>query len=128
MRSASETRESSNLQVSSKKERGTINRSPRSLGSVQSRYAMSGLLLVRNARSSIGRKIRESYGTQNVHRTSGSRPAGRHRPGLHIHRVLGLVSQMRATILHLGDARVRIVRMRPVFIGSLLGPLAIQFG
>ena len=33
---------------------------------------------------------------------------------------------MGAPILHLGDARIRIVRMRPVVVGTFLGTLAVQ--
>ena len=46
--------------------------------------------------------------------------------GLHVHRMLGFVSQMRAAILHLGDARIGIVRMPPIIIRSLLRALAVQ--
>jgi len=35
---------------------------------------------------------------------------GENRSGFHVHRVFGLASQVRATILHLGDARVGIYR------------------
>ena len=51
---------------------------------------------------------------------------GDNRSGLHVHRMLGLVSQMRAPILHLGDAGIGIVRMRPVVVGAFLGTPAIQ--
>ncbi len=48
-----------------------------------------------------------------------------HRSGFQIHGVFGLVSQMRAAVLHLGDAGVRILRVLPVIVGTLLRPLAI---
>ena len=48
------------------------------------------------------------------------------RPGLQIDRVLGLVRQMRAAILHFRDARVGVVRMPPVGIAALLRALAIE--
>jgi hypothetical protein len=39
--------------------------------------------------------------------------AGHHRSGLQIDRVLGLVRQVRASILHLGDLGIRIMGMGP---------------
>ena len=36
--------------------------------------------------------------------------------GLQIHGMLSFVRQMGASILHLGDARVRVIRMRPVLV------------
>jgi hypothetical protein len=58
---------------------------------------------------------------------------GRHghrhyRARFQIHRVLGLVRQVGASILHLGDAGFRIVRIHPIVIRSLLRSLAIQLG
>jgi hypothetical protein len=38
------------------------------------------------------------------------------RSGLEIDRMLGLVRQMRPAVLHLGDLRVGIVRMRPIVV------------
>ena len=40
--------------------------------------------------------------------------------------MLDLVSQMRATILHLRDARIRILRVRPVVVGALLLSFAVK--
>ncbi len=48
------------------------------------------------------------------------------RAGLQVDRMLGLVGQMRAAVLHLGDLRVGIVRMRPVVVRALLLPLPID--
>src|SRR5690349_21582839 len=49
-----------------------------------------------------------------------------HRSGFHIHRVLGLVGQVRPPVLHLRYARIRIVRVHPFFVRPLLAALAIQ--
>ena len=35
---------------------------------------------------------------------------------VHVHGVLTLVSEMSATVFHLGDLGVRIVRMRPIVV------------
>ena len=51
---------------------------------------------------------------------------GDNRAGLQIDRMLGLVGQMRAAIFHLRDLRIRIVRVRPVFVRRLLLALPIQ--
>ena len=48
------------------------------------------------------------------------------RPAGQIHCVLDFVRQMRATILHLGNPRIRVARALPVLIRSLLLPLAVQ--
>ena len=42
------------------------------------------------------------------------------RAGLQIDRVLGFMRQMRPTVLHLRDPRVRIIRMRPVVVRALV--------
>ena len=42
----------------------------------------------------------------------------------HIHRVLGLVRQMRRPVLHLRDPRVRVARTLPILVGDLL-PFAL---
>ena len=47
---------------------------------------------------------------------------------LHVNRVLGLMREMRAPVLHLGDARVGVVRMPPVRIAALLLARPIQAG
>src|SRR5437870_10620350 len=49
-----------------------------------------------------------------------------HRSAAEVHRLLHLVRQVRAPILHLGDARVRIVRVLPLLIRPFVRPLAIQ--
>ena len=49
-------------------------------------------------------------------------------PGLQVHRVLGLVCEMRAAVLHLGDLGVRIMRVRPVVVRPFLLPLPIEPG
>ena len=51
-----------------------------------------------------------------------------HRTGFQIHRMLRFVCKMRAAILHLRDLRIRVVRILPVVVGTLLLPLAIQLG
>src|SRR5207248_1636180 len=43
-----------------------------------------------------------------------------HRSGLHIHRMLGFVCQVRAPVFHLGDPSIRVVGMCPVLVGPLL--------
>ena len=48
------------------------------------------------------------------------------RARLEVHGMLGFVGQMRPTIFHLRDLRIRIVRVRPLLIRRLLLPLAIQ--
>jgi hypothetical protein len=48
------------------------------------------------------------------------------RPARQVHRVLGLVRQVRPAVLHLRDARVRICRAHPLLVRRLLLPLAIQ--
>lgn len=45
---------------------------------------------------------------------------GHDRAGVQVDRVLRFVREMRPPILHLGDLRVGIMRMRPVVIGALL--------
>ena len=42
------------------------------------------------------------------------------RAGLQIDRMLGLVGQMRAPVLHLGDLGIGIARMRPLVVRPLL--------
>jgi len=42
------------------------------------------------------------------------------RAGIKIDGVLGLVRQVRATVLHLGDTRLGIDRRGPIFVGKLL--------
>jgi hypothetical protein len=49
-----------------------------------------------------------------------------HCPGVHVHRVLGLMGQVRAPVLHLGDARVRIMWVHPLVIRPLLFSLPIH--
>ena len=49
-----------------------------------------------------------------------------HRTSLQVHRVLRLVRQVRASILHLGDLGVRVMRMGPIVIGAFVLPLAID--
>ena len=51
---------------------------------------------------------------------------GHHRPRLQIDRVLGLVPQVRASILHLGDLGVRVMGMGPVIVGALVLSLAVK--
>ena len=46
--------------------------------------------------------------------------------GLHVDRVLGFVREGRAAVLHLRDARVRVVRMLPVRVAALLRARPIQ--
>lgn len=47
--------------------------------------------------------------------------------GGQVHRVLGLVGQMRGAVLHLRDASVGVVRVFPVFVGHLLArPGAVE--
>ena len=46
--------------------------------------------------------------------------------GVQIHCLLGLVSQVRRAILHLGHFRVPVMRVYPLFVGSLLLPPAIH--
>ena len=53
---------------------------------------------------------------------------GNDRLRVHVHRVLHLVRQMSATILHLGNAGIRIVRMFPVLIGAFLWALLVDPG
>jgi len=55
---------------------------------------------------------------------------GRHnRSRLQINGVLGLVGQMGATVLHLGDFRVRVVGVVPLVVAALLAlPLTVQTG
>lgn len=45
---------------------------------------------------------------------------------LHVDRMFGLVGEMGAPILHLRDARVRIVRMYPILIAPFLRALPID--
>jgi hypothetical protein len=47
-----------------------------------------------------------------------------YRPGLHIHGMLGFVSQMRPIIFHLGYPRVSIIRIHPILIASFVLPPA----
>jgi hypothetical protein len=49
-----------------------------------------------------------------------------HRPGFHVHRVLGFKGYMRAAVLHLRDPRIRITRTHPVLIRSFLLSFPIQ--
>jgi hypothetical protein len=58
------------------------------------------------------------FGWLNRHSDHGAR--------LKIYRMLGFMSQMRAAIFHLGNARIGIVGMGPVVIRSFLWPFAIQ--
>src|SRR5262249_57644410 len=58
-----------------------------------------------------------------------ARPLARRRhngPGVHVHRVLGLVGQVRPPVLHLCDLRVGIRGTRPVVVGRLVLPPSIQ--
>src|SRR3989442_62670 len=48
-----------------------------------------------------------------------------YRSGLQINSMFGFVRQMRPPILHLGNARVRIMRIHPLLVAGLLLPLAI---
>jgi hypothetical protein len=48
------------------------------------------------------------------------------RAGLQIHRVLRLVREVCATVLHLRDARIRIVGMSPLRVSTFLGTLPIE--
>ena len=48
--------------------------------------------------------------------------------GIQIDRMLGLMSQVGASVLHLGNAGVRIVRVLPVVVGALLGSLLVELG
>ena len=57
-------------------------------------------------------------GLLNGHADEGSR--------FQVDRVLGLVREVRATVLHLRDARVRVVRMLPVRVAALLRAGAIE--
>lgn len=50
------------------------------------------------------------------------------RARLHVDGVLGLVGQVRAPVLHLRDARARVVRVLPITIAPFLGPLPIELG
>ncbi len=50
------------------------------------------------------------------------------RAGGQVDRVLSLVREMYAPVLHLRDARVRIVRMSPVRVPAFLGALPIEAG
>src|SRR4029453_18743196 len=50
---------------------------------------------------------------------------GHDRAGVEINRVLGLVSQMGAAVLHLGDLRVGVRRRSPVLVRALLLPFSI---
>ncbi len=47
---------------------------------------------------------------------------------VHVHRVLGFVRQMRRAIFHLGDLRVRIVRVLPVVVRAFFLAFSIKFG
>src|ERR1700722_19220139 len=49
-----------------------------------------------------------------------------HRPRFHIDGVFCFIGQVRTTVLHLGNARVGIVRIHPFFVGPLLSSLAVQ--
>src|SRR5437879_2138791 len=49
-----------------------------------------------------------------------------HRACFQIHRMLGLVGQVRASVLQLGNARLRVVRIDPILIRSLVGSLTIE--
>src|SRR6476469_297921 len=50
-----------------------------------------------------------------------------HRAGLQIDRMLGLMREVRAAVLHLRDLRIGIMRIDPVLVGAFVGPLAIEF-
>jgi hypothetical protein len=41
---------------------------------------------------------------------------------------LGLVRHMRGAVRHVGNPRIRVVRVFPICIGCALGPLAVQLG
>ena len=63
-------------------------------------------------------------------RVARCRRLDRHRnnsAGVQIHRMLGLVGQMRAAILHLRDLRIRIMRVLPFIVRTLPCALAVQF-
>ena len=57
------------------------------------------------------------------------RPLQRHRDnrsGFHVHGMLGFVGQVGAAVLHLGDARIRIIPIDPLLVRPFLLPLAIH--
>ena len=51
-----------------------------------------------------------------------------YRSGFHIHGVFGLMGQVCASMLHLGDARVTVMRIHPILVRPLLFSLAIHPG
>ena len=50
------------------------------------------------------------------------------RARLQVHRVLRLVGQVGAAVLHLRDLRVRVLRVGPVVVGTLLRPFPVEPG
>lgn len=53
---------------------------------------------------------------------------GNDRTGVQVYRVLVLVAQVSATVLHLGDAGVAVVRVDPVLVPCLVLALFVQAG
>ena len=85
------------------------------------------------ARCRLNRREVPGGARQRARQGRGVAPVGRmhlgrdHRAGIEIDRVLGLVGQMRAAVLQLGDPRVRIGRALPLRVGQLLAfAVAIQ--
>ena len=49
-----------------------------------------------------------------------------HCPAVHIHRVFKFVGQVGAAIFHLGDPSIRILRILPIVVGTLLGSILVD--
>ena len=85
--------------------------------------ARTPLLQPRQAQSRVKHRVVDRGG---VARCAGIDRHRQDRAAVQVNRVLGLVSQVRAAVLHLRDLRVRIVGVVPIVVRALLRPLAVD--
>ena len=81
-------------------------------------FIETGKIVVRLLDSFVDRLRISQGGILNSHR--------HHRATVHIHRVLDLVRQMGATILHLGNSSIRVLWVLPIVVRALLGSLLVD--